>query len=146
MRRFLASQRVWIVTLLVVAALVAFEAAVRLLPPDAVSYSIQSSVQGGPVTRMSGTVTDPATVTRWRVAMTAQPSAHSLPDIYMRHWQGTDTCAGGDGYLFATYRFTWHGMPVEVVSSASTCLELFQVSSGGLPDWDTYRIEPLPQP
>ncbi len=146
MRRFLTRRRALTVLGALIVVFAAFEVGIRLLPPDAVSYEFQSSVNGGPVMTTSGVITDPATVARWRAAMTAHPSRRSLPNLSIAGWQGRNTCAPL-GLYTARYRFTWHGLPVEVVSHAPGCGGGgYQVSSGGIPDWNTYLINPLPQP
>ena len=145
MRWLFTRRRVLSIIAALALAFVAFEVGVRLLPPDAVSYETQSSVNGGPVTVTSGTINDPSTVRRWYVAMMARPTGRSLLDLDIAHWQGRDTCAPL-GYYAGAYRFTWHGLPVEVVSPGPTCAGDYQISSGGIPDWNTYVIDPLPQP
>lgn len=148
MRRFFTRRRILVTIAIVALLFVAFEIGVRLLPPDAVSYRIDEhnlTATGIVVTTISGTVTAPKTVARWRTALTDQPPAQSLFGIYLSNWEGTDTCSRG-GYDIATYRFTWHGLPVAVVSTAPSCAGRMQISSGGIPDWNTYLIDPLPQP
>ncbi len=143
MRGFLTRRRALAVVIALVVVFVAFEVGVRLLPPDAVQYTIQTVNPNGPGSTVSGAITDPATVARWRAAMTARPRM-SLKDSYIARWQGAG-CSFGT-YSFATYIFTWHGLPVEVVSPGPSCAGGYQVSSGGIPDWNTYFIDPLPQP
>jgi hypothetical protein len=149
MREFLTSRRVLALIAVLVVAFVAFEVGVRLLQPDAVSYQIErfpnpySTGSGGQYSAVSGTITDPATVARWRAAMTAKP-AEPIANSYLRSWWQDIYCIGP---TFATYTFTWHGLPVEVVSDApAACGESLQISRGGIPDWNTYTIDPLPQP
>ncbi len=76
--------------------------------------------------------------------MTEKPDG-ALADSYIARWQGVG-CSYGT-ITFAMYTFTWHGAPVEVVSPAPGCAGGgYQVSSGGIPDWNVYLINPLPQP
>jgi hypothetical protein len=116
MREFLTSRRVLALIAVLVVAFVAFEVGVRLLQPDAVSYQIErfpnpySTGSGGQYSAVSGTITDPATVARWRAAMTAKP-AEPLASSYFRWFELSIYCVGP---TFATYTFTWHGLPVEV--------------------------------
>ena len=134
-------------TLAIIAALalafLAFEVGVRLLPPDAVQYTIQTINPIGPDTAMNGTISDPATVARWRAAMTERPDG-AITSSYLARWQGVG-CSYGS-ITFATYSYTWHGLPVEVVSPGPSCPGGYQVSSGGILDWNAYIIDPLPQP
>ncbi len=141
--RMAASQRsrralVVAMALLLVAAFIALEIGVRLLPPDAVRYAAQQTTNGETVFTKSGTITDPATIARWRAAMTKTPSGIFL-------WQQGGTCAPL-GYYTATYVFLWHGLPIEVVSSLPGCGEQYEISSGGIPDPRTYYVAELVQP
>ena len=125
---------------------VTFEIGVRLVTPDAVQYETQSSINGGPVTIQSGTITDPATIAKWHAAMTAQPASRLLPTVYVHSWLKLDTCAPL-GYYAATYRFTWHGLPVEVVTPAPVCgYGWYEISSGGLLDVHAYLIDMFTMP
>jgi hypothetical protein len=129
-----------------VVAIAAFEGGVRLLPHDAETYDVQTIGPGAaPNNHARGVITDPATIARWRSLLTAQPTDQSLLAIYLSNWQGTDTCSKGAEDV-ATYRFTWHGLPVEVVSNAPSCVQRFQVTSGGLLDWRTSLVAPAPRP
>jgi hypothetical protein len=144
MWRFVARHRIWaaIVTLALLFAV--FEVSVRLAPANAVRYDIVVYTPAGPPgPHLQGVITDSATIARWRAAMTAHP-LESFAQYTLRHIQGV-TCAGGT-MLEATYTFTWHGLPIEVVSGGIGCLSGFQVSSGGLPDWNIYAPDPLPHP
>jgi len=125
---------------LVVALVVVFEIGVRQVTPDSVQYAAQFQINGTVVAAKSGTITDPATVARWRVAMTATPSGKYV-------WQGWhSTCAGENPYSY-TYMFLWHGLPTEVVSQAPDCGgEQYQISSGGITDPETYFLPTLVQP
>ncbi len=131
--------------LLLVAAFVLFEIGVRLLPADAVQYEIQTSFNGGPVITRAGTITDPATVARWRAAMTVQPSGESLVGTMIAQQRREITCAGL-GSSSATYVFLWHGLPIESVSALPTCIARYMISSGGITALGTYEIDPLVQP
>jgi hypothetical protein len=75
--------------------------------------------------------------------MTKRPKM-SLKDSYIARAQGAGCSVGT--FSVATYRFTWHGLPIEVVSPAPSCAGGYQISRGGMPDWNTYFIDPLPQP
>ncbi len=125
---------------LVVALIVAFEIGVRQVTPDAVQYSVQWSINGGPIYSKDGTITNPATVARWRATMTATPSGKYI-------WQGRgSTCSVLTAYSIS-YVFFWHGLPVEVVTQAPFCGGgLYQISSGGIMDPRAYLIPPLVQP
>ena len=141
--RMAASQRNWRtlfvrIALLLVAAFAVFEIGVRLLPPDAVRYAAQETLNGEIVFTKSGTITNPATIARWRAAMTATPSGKFL-------WQQGGTCAPSGAYT-ATYVFLWHGLPIEVVSSLTGCRADYGISSGGIPDPRTYYVARLVQP
>ena len=100
------SRRVLVVAmaLLLVAAFIALEIGVRLLPPDAVRYAAQQTTNGETVFTKSGTITDPATIARWRAAMTKTPSGIFL-------WQQGGTCAPL-GYYTATYVFSGMACPL----------------------------------
>jgi hypothetical protein len=137
------TKRIALAITLLVCVLLGFEIGVRLLPPDAVRYTIQTINPDGSDTTVSGTITDPATIARWRAAMTARPNG-TLIKSYQLRWQGNG-CAPLTLTL-ATYTYTWHGLPVEVVSVGPGCGGVYQVTSGGTPDWNTYVIDPLPQP
>ena len=136
---------VLLVCLALVAALVLFEIGVRLLPADAVQYEIQEAADGGPVITGAGTITDPATVARWRAAITAQPSGESLVGTLIAQQRGEIMCSGSGG-SFASYTFLWHGLPIESVSALPTCIARYMISRGGIPDLGTYLIDPLVQP
>ncbi|HEX9037499.1 MAG TPA: hypothetical protein VF808_10965 [Ktedonobacterales bacterium] len=144
MRRLFTRRRALILIAALALLVAAFEAGIRLVPPDAVAYDIQTIEPAGPPgPRLRGVVTDPATIAHWRAAMTAHPGG-TLPGAYVRRWQGV-SCSFGTQVL-AAYTFTWHGLPVEVVRGGVGCDPGYQISSGGLPDWNTYLIDPLPQP
>ncbi len=143
MRRLLTWRRALVFIAALVLAFVVFEVGVRLLPPDAVRYTIQAINPAEPDVTVSGTITDPATVARWRAVMTEKPSG-ALINSYIARWQGVG-CSYGS-ITIATYNFTWHGLPVEVVSHVPSCIGGYQVSSGGISDRNTYLIDPLPQP
>lgn len=122
-----------------------FEIGVRLLPPDTIYYTIVTRHPNGPDTTVSGTVTNPATVARWRATMTAQPSGQPVLGIYMSSLIGANNCSRGQ-YMIPTYSFLWRGIPVEVATYSPSCVPRIQVSRGFIPDWNTYFVEPLPQP
>lgn len=144
MRRYFSWRRALAVIAALALGFVVFEVGVRIVPPDAVSYDIQTIEPFGPEGPHShGVVTDPATIARWRAAMTAHPS-RPLIEGYLARWQGVG-CSYGT-VTVAAYTFTWRGLPVEVVSPGPGCVGGYQVSSGGLPDWNTYLLDPLPQP
>jgi len=134
-----------LVCLGLVVALVLFEIGVRLLPADAVQYEIQTYFNGDLVSRRAGTITDPATVARWRAAITAQPSGESLVGTVIAQQRGEILCAGL-GATIASYVFLWHGLPIESVSALPTCIARYMISRGGIPDLGTYLIDPLVQP
>ena len=123
----------WLALLLVV-VFAAFEIGVRLVTPDEVQYTAVAQFDGTVYSSTSGTITDPATVARYRAAMTATPSGKYV-------WQGWhSTCAGTDPFSY-TYTFLWHSLPVEVVSQAPFCTgDQYQISSGGITDPRTYLI------
>lgn len=134
--------RALLASVLVAALLVAaFEVGVRIVAPDAVEYrTVMIQPFGDPnVFTHAGTITDRVAIGRLRSALTAQPASMRLWDIAMAHAQGTDECSVGTTYS-GTYRFTWHGLPVEVVSQASVCGSLYEVSSGGWTDPTTYFV------
>lgn len=120
------------------ALFVAFEVSVRLVTPDAVQYQIVTINPVGPSSTRSGTITDPATVTRWRAAMTAHP-IERLSDAYFTAWWGNG-CSYGTVEV-ATARFTWHGLPVEAVLPGPGCASGTLLSSGGLPSLQTYLVD-----
>lgn len=132
-----------LVCLALVAAFVLFELGVRLLPADAVRYQIQTYFNGDLVSTSAGTITDPATVARWRDAMTAQPSRESLVGTLIAQQRGEIVCTGLGGSA-ATYVFLWHGLPIESVSPLP-CVR-YVISRGGISDMGTYIIDPLVQP
>ena len=134
-----------LVCLALVAAFVIFEIGVRLLPVDAVQYEIQVSNNGGPVITKIGTITDPATVARWRAAVTAEPSGQSLVGTLIAQQRGEITCAPLSSAA-ASYIFLWHGWPIESVSTLPVCTETSMISRGGIPDLGTYNIELLIHP
>ena len=133
------------VCLLLLAAFAIFEIGVRLLPADAVRYEVQVSTNGGPVTTRTGTITDPATVARWRADVTANPANELLIGLLIGQWREQYTCS----YLStfnASYVFLWHGLPIESVSLLPVCFERYQISSGGIVDPRTYNIPHFVQP
>jgi hypothetical protein len=134
-----------LVCVALVAASALPEIGVRLLPADAVQYEIQTSFNGGPVITRTGTLTDPATVARWRSAVTAQPSGESLVGTLIAQQRAEIMCSGSGG-SFASYVFLWHGLPIESVSVLPTCVARYMISRGGIPDLGTYIIDPLVQP
>ncbi|HEX8733021.1 MAG TPA: hypothetical protein VF725_13290 [Ktedonobacterales bacterium] len=142
-RMNIGRKRLLLAIVVLLCVFLGFEIGVRLLPADTVQYSIETINPAGPDTTVSGTVTNPATIARWRAAMTAQPN-EPLIESYLARWQGVG-CSSGTIYN-ASYNFTWHGLPVEVVSVVPSCLGGYQVSSGGIPGWSAYIIYPLPQP
>lgn len=125
---------------LVVALIIVFEIGVRQVTPDAVQYTAVAQFDGTVISSTSGTITDPATVVRYRAAMTATPSGKYV-------WQGWhSTCEGVDSSSY-TYTFLWHGLPVEVVTQAPFCDgSQYQISSGGITDPGTYYLPTLVQP
>jgi hypothetical protein len=131
--------------LLLVAVFVIFEVGVRLLTPDAVQYDVQVSTNGGPVDTRTGTITDPTTIARWRVAFTKTPSGQLLISTLIRQWEKQITCATLSSFT-ASYVFLWHGITLEAVSSLPACDEEYQISSGGLPDPRTYFAPQFVQP
>lgn len=122
------------------ALFVAFEVGVRLITPDAVGYTVES---GGPISdpvTRTGIITDPATVARLRAALSSPAQTTSLKDAYLSAWAG-DGCSYGS-WSATTLRFTWRGLPVEVVSPGPGCaFEWSQLSSGGLPDPQLHLID-----
>lgn len=133
------------VCLLLLAAFAIFEIAVRLLPADAVRYEVQVSTNGGPITTKTGTITDPATVARWRAEVTANPASELRIGLLIGQWRKQYSCS----YLStfdASYDFFWHGLPIESVSLLPVCFERYQISSGGIIDPRTYNIPHLVQP
>lgn len=139
MRRWLVQRRrVALGMTMALALFVAFEVSVRLVTPDAVRYQIVTINPVGPGSTRSGTITDPATVMRWRAAMTAQP-VERLSDAYFTAWWGNG-CSYGTVEV-ATARFTWHGLPVETVSPGPGCAGGTILSSGGLPSLQTYLVD-----
>lgn len=125
------------------ALFVAFEVGVRLIEPDAVTYDIQTIEPAGPPgPHLHGEVTDPATIARWRAAITAH-SGDTILHAYEERWQSAG-CANGTEFV-VTYTFTWHGLPVEDVTNGPSCAGGYEVSHGGLPNWNLYLIDPLPQ-
>lgn len=133
------------VCLLLLAAFIIFEIGVRLLPADAVRYEVQVSTNGGPVTTRTGTITDPATVARWRAAVTAKPSGELLIGTLIGQWRRQYNCSVLS-YSSASYVFLWHGLPIEAVSSLPVCTEPYAISSGGIFDPRTYYLTQLVQP
>ena len=134
-----------LICLALLAAFVLFEIGARLLPADAVQYEVQISTNGGPVITKTGAVTDPATVARWRAAMTAGiegTSGHPLVSTLIAQWRGDQMCAPLGSYS-ASYVFLWRGLPIESVSPVGTCDEEYTISRGGLPDLRTYYVEHL---
>lgn len=135
-----------LVCLALVTAFVLFEIGVRLLPPDAVQYEIQTYFNGSLVNTQAGTITDPATVARWRATVTAHPSGETLVGTLIAQQRGEIMCAGGLAGNTASYVFLWHGLPIESVSALPTCIARYMISRGGIPDLGTYIIDPLVQP
>ena len=133
------------VCLLLLAAFAIFEIGVRLLPADAVRYEVQVSTNGGPVITKSGTITDPATVARWRAEVTANPASELRIGILIGQWREQYTCSVLS-YFGASYVFLWHGLPIESVSLLPVCFERYQISSGGIVDPRTYNVPHFVQP
>ncbi len=137
-----------LVCLVLGAAFFFFEVGVRLLPADAVQYEIQVSNNGGPAVTRTGVISNPATVARWRAAMTAGvegTSGHFLVSTLIAQWRVEITCVPLS-YYSASYVFLWHGLPIESVSPVGTCDEQYMISRGGLPDLQTHYVEDLVQP
>jgi hypothetical protein len=118
--------------------LAVFEIAVRQVRPDAVRYDVRQTTNGTVVFTKTGTITNPATVAQWHVAVTRQPSATFL-------WQLGGNCAPLTT-TSANYVFLWHGVPIETVSSLPSCGDFYMVTRGFLPDLHLYSIDPLLQP
>ncbi len=133
------------VCLLLLAAFAIFEIGVRLLPADTVQYVIQISNNGGPVISRTGTITDPATVARWRAEVTAKPSGELLIGTLIGQWRGQYNCSVLS-YTSASYVFHWHGLPTESDSTLPVCTEPYAISSGGIFDPRTYYLTQLVQP
>lgn len=132
------------VCLLLLASFALFEIGVRLLPADAVRYEVQVSTNGGPVTTETGTIADPATVARWRAAVTANPASELRIGLLIGQWREQYSCS----YLStfdALYVFLWHRLPIESASLLPVCFERYQISSGGIFDPRTYNIQHLVQ-
>ncbi len=134
--------RLFMLLALVVAAFIALQVVVRLLTPDAVRYQTSLSTNGEPAITKSGVITDPASVKYWRATVTARPSGKLIFTTLIGQWQGTNTCAPLSVY-HASYVFLWHGAPIEKVSSLQNCDGTYAVSRLGIPDLQTYLIEPL---
>jgi hypothetical protein len=131
--------RILSLIMLALALFVAFEVGIRFIPPDAVQYRIQTINNDGSGTTRAGTITDPRVVARWDAALRLQP-AKSLFDAYTSAWFGTG-CSYGTIEI-ATARFTWHGLPVEVVSPGPSCAGGDSMLwSGGVPDPMTYQMD-----
>jgi len=125
--------------LLLVVLFVAFEIGVRLVTPDELQYSVVQTTNGYTDFSFTRTITDPATVARWRAAMTATPSGQHI-------WQRGGDCAGGLTFYDISYTFLWHGLPVETVNLLPSCAQRFEVSRGGIPDLRSYSISDSFQP
>lgn len=124
---------VWLAVGALLALFVAFEVGVRLVTPDAVEYHIQSGGPLSPATTQSGTITDTATLARLRELLAEPHPTSQLRDAYFAKWSGHGCSVGS--WTTVTLRFTWHGLPVEVVSPGPGCaFEWSEVSRGGLPD------------
>ena len=135
------ASRLALVALAALLAFIAFEAGVRAIPPDAVQvtttpYGLSYGATGeGPTTTQ--TITDPLMVAALRAAITAQMTS------YPAWLSNGPICNGGYG-VYVNYRFTWHGILVEVASGGSdNCggLVFLAVSSGGLTDPLLYQWE-----
>lgn len=120
------------VALLLAIVFALFEIGIRLLPPDALQYSEVETINGTVTFSTSGTITDPATIAEWQADVTATPSDRFI-------WQTNATCAPLSEYS-ASYTFLWHGLPIEVVSQLPSCLPLYEVSSGGIPNPRAYNV------
>ena len=123
----------------VVALVAALEISVRQITPDELQYSVVQTTFGHTDFSFSRTITDPATVARWRAAMTATPSGQYI-------WQTGGACAGGVTFYNISYTFLWHGLPVETVDLLPSCAQRFEVSSGGIPDLHSYNVSESFQP
>ncbi len=138
-RGVLARHRALVGIAALVVVFAAFEVGVRLLPPDAMQYTVETVNPAGPGAAVSGTITGSVMVARWRAAMTAKPDELLIASYLAA---AGAACAGGT-YSVATYTFTWHGLPVEVVSTGpkGACgPDEFQVWRGVIPDWYTYSF------
>ena len=119
----------WVVVALL--AFSAFEVGIRVIPPDAVQISVTPHGLSGIGPTQTRTDTDPASIASIRAFIISHPTSYPalLPfSLTNPH------CNGGFGET-VTYRFTWHGIPVEVASGDSgNCGNLVFVacSSGGL--------------
>ena len=118
-------------------AFLAFEVGVRLLPPDAVQYTIQTINPIGPDSTMSGTITDPATVARWRAAMTARPDG-AIPVAILPDGKGSGCSYGSITFATYTLHLAWAAGRGRL-AGAKLAQAAYQVSSGGILDWNTYH-------
>lgn len=117
--------------LVAVLAFSAFEVGIRAIPPDAVQISVTPSGLFGAGPTLTHTDTNPASVAAIQGFITNHPT--SYPAWFPFSLQNPQ-CNGGFGEI-VTYRFTWHGIPVEVANGDSgNCGNLVFVacSSGGL--------------
>jgi hypothetical protein len=121
------------------------EVGVRVLPPDAVHYDVQEYTNGELIFSRSGIVTDPATISQWRAAVTSIPSPtnETLISALIHAWRKDEMCAPL-GSTVVSYVFVWHGFPTESVTSLPVCGPLCMISSGGIPDPRTFIVSVLP--
>ena len=144
-RQWLTRRRVLGMLRLALLPFFLFEVGIRLVPPDAVQVTSTAwGVSGyGPTgvgPTITQTVTDPREIARVRDAISAGLTSQ------VAWFPGPVICNGGFGES-VTYRFTWHGIPVEEATSRSTnCgdMVILAVSSGGVTDPFRYQVESPP--
>lgn len=115
-------------------AFLVFEVGIRFIPADGMSYVAENA--SGQVIYTYST-SDQAVISSWQNALnTAPQSVGLLPDC---GWSANPV------YVYHTYTFTWHGIPVEsawvnqggklfdIAADGSEC-SVYILSSGGLPN------------
>lgn len=115
-------------------ALVLFEFGVRQIQPDALEYIAPPNCPDCGTT--PGKVywsTNPRSVAGDFAMVRSSSRSLLTPDDFLNH------CPKGLP-MGGVYRFTWHGLPVAVISDAFTPCNGVMISSGGLPDPWLYQI------
>lgn len=134
-RRF---PRSLIVALTLLAAFVAFEMCVRLIQPDALTYTTNIEVGLGQDSYhyAHGTTTDPHTVAQWYTTINATPLDQD--NVFVSPFEHCTGLFFNNSYHF---EFTWHGLPIESVSSSNNgCGTSLWMSRGGLTDPRAYTL------
>jgi hypothetical protein len=127
-----------IVVLALLAIVAAFEVGIRLIQPDSLTYTTKIDAGFGQYTSRYGTITDPRMVAQWHTLINATPLDQD--NVFVSTFVYCNGMVFSDSY---DVEFSWHGLPIESVSSSnSSCGTVLWLSSGGLTDPRPYAVAP----